>query len=328
MHSVSCSYLGQKGIYDCICPIRLAAGTVHTLIQQMMTIFEESGRGRTWNSALKLGNPAASRDVQLYLKSIQEEQARSHVVPKQAKPIFASKLLSVASYIDRQLGRTDLNVRQTYVLLRDQAMFKVQFFAGDRANDVALILAQEIGKLSDDSGFVFCHTFGKTLRGDSGKSNSFVLRRCTDKMLCPVYALELYNMEVKQMGVSLFPGYLFRQVSESGRVLDTSLSYSAIYDRLKHYLVTLGIFNEETPHSFRSGCAITMGLANPRMSKEGIKNHVGWFSDRSERYYTRSSVLHDSRVVTQGLADAAASSVSVDKIFHAHADFSNLESPF
>ena len=94
----------------------------------------------------------------------------------------------------------------------------------------------------------------------------------------------------------------------------TPLSYSAIYDRLKHFLVTLGIFNGETPHSFRSGCAITMGLANPRMSKEGIKNHVGWFSDRSERYYTRSSVLHDSRVVAQGLADAAASSVSVDKI--------------
>lgn len=47
LHTVSCSYLGQKGIYDCLCPIRLVAGNVHTLIQQMMTIFEESGRGRT-----------------------------------------------------------------------------------------------------------------------------------------------------------------------------------------------------------------------------------------------------------------------------------------
>ena len=130
------------------------------------------------------------------------------------------------------------------------------------------------------------------------------------------------------MGVSLFPGYLFRQMSESGRVLDAPLSYSAIYDRDKHYLVTLGIFNGETSHSFPSGCAIMMGLANPRMSKEGIKNHVEWFSDRSERYYTKSSVLHDSRVVAQGLADAAASSVSVDKIFHAHADFSTLKPPF
>ena len=187
-------------------------------------------------------------------------------------------------------------------------------------------MKQEIGKLPDNSGLVFCHTFGKALRGNSGKSNSFVLIRCQEKMLCPVYAPELYNAEVKQMGVFLFPGYLFRQVSESGRVLDAQLLYSAIHVILKHYLVALGIFNRETPQSFRSGCAITMGLANPGMSQESIKSHVGWFSYRSERYFTRSSVLHDSREMTQSLADAAAAFVSVDKIFHAYADFFNLKS--
>ena len=83
-------------------------------------------------------------------------------------------------------------------------------------------------------------------------------------MLRPVYALELYDKEVKRMGVSLSPGYLFKQVSESGRVLNESLSYSVmIYDRLKIYLVTLGIFEGEAPHSFRTGCAIIKELAYP-----------------------------------------------------------------
>ena len=65
---------------------RVSCWNVHNLIQQMMKILEDCGQGRTWNSALKLGNPAAAGDVQLYLKSIQQEQARSHVVPNNSSP--------------------------------------------------------------------------------------------------------------------------------------------------------------------------------------------------------------------------------------------------
>ena len=50
----------------------------------------------------------------------------------------------------------------------------MQFFAGDRASDVGRVLVQEIKILSDGSGLVFNHTFGKTLRGD-GKFNRFVI---------------------------------------------------------------------------------------------------------------------------------------------------------
>jgi hypothetical protein len=53
-------------------------------------------------------------------------------------------------------------------------------FAGDRAGDFALVVAQEVKILTDGSGLVFQHTFGKTLRGLKGKSNSFVIKRCND----------------------------------------------------------------------------------------------------------------------------------------------------
>ena len=72
------------------------------------------------------------------------------------------------------------------------------------------------------------------------------------------------------MGVSLFPGYLFRRCQSRVEFLmhRCRIQLSMIDSNT---ILTLGILNGETPHSFRSGCAITMGFANPRMSKEGIK---------------------------------------------------------
>lgn len=43
--------------------------------------------------------------------------------------------------------------------------------------------------LADGSGLVFNHTFEKTLRGDKNKSNSFVIKSCSDLVVCPVEGL-------------------------------------------------------------------------------------------------------------------------------------------
>ena len=101
IHDKFCAYLGESGVMPCKCPIRLASGTVEGLIQHLVDIFDSVGRGRVWNSALALGNPASSDAVKKYLKAVKEEQARSHVVPKQAKPIFIDKIRRVTEYIDR-----------------------------------------------------------------------------------------------------------------------------------------------------------------------------------------------------------------------------------
>ena len=125
------------------------------------------------------------------------------------------------------------------------------------------------------------------------------------------------------MAVSVSPGYLFRPVSESGRVLDEPLTYGAMYERLKTYLVTLGLFEGETPHSFRAGCALTLSLSSS-LTSANIKNHVGWASERSAGYYTRSTVLRDSKVTAQALADSVQSSVSASEMFEMYADFTDL----
>ena len=86
--------------------------------------------------------------------------------------------------------------------------------------------------------------------------------------------------------VDMTKGYLFRIVSENGSLLDKPVSYSVFYQRLRHYLTTLGIYDGETPHSFRAGCAITMALTNAVENVEGVMNHIGWFSQESDRKHS------------------------------------------
>lgn len=73
------------------------------LILRLVNLFEGLGLGRSWDAFLGVGNPAAAASVKEYLKSVQEEQARTHIVPRQAKPIFISKVRAIASFIQREL---------------------------------------------------------------------------------------------------------------------------------------------------------------------------------------------------------------------------------
>ncbi|XP_071181349.1 uncharacterized protein [Mytilus edulis] len=189
IHGVHCKHLGQKGEFDCFCPKRLASGTVEGVINQLVNIFDDNGFGRYWDIFSKSGNPACAPIVKEYLKLIREEQASAHVLPKQAKPIFLSKIKAMCSYIDREIKSPGLSLRERYILYRDRAWMNLQFFAGDRASDLSLVVAQEVKVLSDNSGLVFQHTFGKTLRGDKGKSNTFVIKKCDDLSICPVQGL-------------------------------------------------------------------------------------------------------------------------------------------
>ena len=95
-----------------------------------------------------------------------------------------------------------------------------------------MVVAQEVKILTDGSGLVFQHTFGKTLRGSKGKSNSFVIKRCNDIDICPVKGLiDSVNL-CRSCKVDLTRGYVFRVVSEIGSVLDKPVSYSVVYQRL------------------------------------------------------------------------------------------------
>ncbi|MES9881505.1 MAG: hypothetical protein ABW185_11550 [Sedimenticola sp.] len=262
-----------------------------------------------------------------YVKQIKEEQAKARVLPRQAKPMFLSKVKSVSQYIMSQLQRSDISVREKFVLARDQALFKLQFFAGDRASDISNILTQELKELPDKSGFVFQHTFGKTLRGDRN-INTFVVKRCADEHICPIRGLELYFSRARSWSVDLSNGYLFRPVLDGGLVLNDVLTYSSIYDRLIKYLTTLGIYDGETPHSMRAGCAISMTMTSDNASQSGVMQHIGWKSPRSMDYYSRATLIRDASHVASALADSVPDNKKVEQFFNENSSFSSLTPAF
>lgn len=136
---------------------------------------------------------------------------------------------------------------------------------------------------------MFKHTFGKTLRGHRCLSISFVIKKCTDLVVCPVKGLLDFVRFAKSHKVDLSMGYSFRTVAECCRVLDKKISYSVVYGRLRYYLSTLVIYEGETPNSFRSGSAITMALSESVEMIDQVMNHVGCFGKSYSEYYCRMS---------------------------------------
>ena len=96
------------------------------------------------------------------MKAVTFEQAKVQVSQKPAKPLFFEKLKILSRHLDLQLISDNLSVGERFILLRDQAFFNVQFFSGDRANDLGLCLTQEIKRFPDGSGVLFYHTFHYT----------------------------------------------------------------------------------------------------------------------------------------------------------------------
>jgi integrase len=320
VHSTDCPQIGVR-LPDCNCPRRLALGTVSCLVGQLRGIFSDMGKGACWDEVTQSGNPANSLLVKAYTKAIRQEQSKAHVQPKQAIPLFIDKLEAVCGYIDRQIDES--GQKPSYTLLRDQAFFKLQFFAGDRAGDLGRMLAQEV-KVVPSGALLITHTWGKTARVD--KPNAFLVHPCKREALCPVRALQKYVEGASSINIDLSRGFLFRLVGSSGDVINEPCSYAAIYDRLKFYLRLLNLDEGETPHSFRGGCAITL-VEGSGQSLEQIKDHVGWAASKTAEYYTRRQ---GSSAVSQEMANLLGGprAYQAASAFRSHSGDSNLMKAF
>ena len=329
VHDLDCQFVGCTGLKDCFCPKRLAAGTVSSTVAQLKSLFDDMGKRGEWvdSGIRKYGNPILSNVVDRYVKAIKLEQARAHVPIKQAKPLFLDKLRKISEFIDQKLIGDNSGLGNRFILLRDQSFFKLQFFAGDRAHDLSLCLAQEVKKLPHNQGLVFCHTVGKTL--GNGKTNQFVIAPVTDKTVCPVNGLYRYVTGAKGMDIELNFGYLFRTLDLSHKkVLESPVSSSGMNARLQTYLKALGIFEGETVHGLRGGSAITLA-SNSVASGEEIMDHIGWRGRASLERYSRMRQLSESSsvgAIFAKLADSDAGNVS--DIYDKFGDFSLLPLAF
>ena len=107
-----------------------------------------------------------------------------------------------------------------------------------------------------------------------------------------------YSVFCKQNNLILSGGYFFRPLNHSN--IDHPFSSSAANSRLKLCLKDLHLFDGETPHSSRSGCALTLMWLG--IDVEVIKSHVGWKSDDMLRYYTVSNGVNQWSVSSKALS--------------------------
>ena len=293
----------QRGTAECQCPRRLAFGTVDALIGKLRSIFCNVGRGSEWHSLLGVGNPAACRSVRNYLADVREEQLKARVVPRQAEPVLLADLEVICSYIHTELLKSaQLSASQVYVLARDQAIFKALFFAGDRASDLFQLKTEDVFRLPDKSGLLLNHCWTKTLR--EGDIHVFAFKRGSNKVICPVWGIELYVKMCDLLKVKLSPGFLFRPVSKSGSIVCIQFDTTAAQARLNTYTTTLGgrlSGDRFTMHGFRSGAAVSLALAG--VSLRDIMDHIGWKSSKTALHYIKLRQVMNPSGAASILAD-------------------------
>lgn len=289
VHDVECPHLGQPQTQPCGCPCRLSAEYVKHLISDLKIIMTQSGRGDSWDTVSSLGNPAMSPALTTYLSCICDEQAESHVVVKQAKPMTLEKIVSLVAYLTRELDSGLLTLRDTFLFLRDRAFFLVQFLLGERGGDLSKLLIQEIFRCPDESGFILRQTYGKTR-----VEKHCVLVRSPNKQLCPVIALENLFIGSKEMGLDMSAGYIFRKTLRTGNVINTPMSQSAANQRLQFHLTAIGQYCGETTHSLRSGCAVALQATQHDPAQ--VASHVGWRSYSSWSHYARAPSFQSTAV--------------------------------
>ena len=283
VHSNGCPDSHLQNAAKCKCPKRLAFKTIDSYIGKLRAIFKETGRCGEWNSLLGLGNPAASLEVQKYLKASTEEQLRARITPKQAVPLFLSKLLLLARFLNRKIAERSVSPSGLFVLTRDQAFFKTLFFSGDRGSDLGMVLcpvkaietyvavASEL-RVSVTNGYLFRPTNPQGHIVNKPFSSSSAEAR-----------LKLYLKEAKiDEGETL---HSFR----SGSAITLALSGSQLADIMSHvgwnnketalyYMKLAEVLRLDSPsHLLSADSSATAALTENYMELNRLKNFISAF---------------------------------------------------
>ena len=163
-----------------------------------------------------IGNPTSHPSIKSYRTALREEQARARITPKQATPFFFDKFLQLCTFLRSHIFADNVSPSQRCLYAWDLAFFCQQFFSGDRASDLGRVFTKEVLALPGEEGLFFNRSFGKTLRGKD--TNSFMVKRCQNPIICPVANLRLYVSLCDLMSVDVRDGFLFRSMDKRGAV--------------------------------------------------------------------------------------------------------------
>ena len=202
---------------------------------------------------------------------------------RKAEPFFLQDLVFLSSEITKRMNIHVCSSTQLFVLTRDQAFFKVQFFGGDRAGDLGQMKTKEIPYFPEKKALLFNNTLTKSLR--DGTSNVFALKRHADPSVCPVTAVEVYISLCDLLKISIRQGFLFRPLNPSGEILLSRPRLRRGSRRIYVRQIPAFANRNVTLHGLRSGCAISLAIAGAKL--DAIMDHVGWKSSSIARHYIK-----------------------------------------
>ena len=231
-----------------------------------------AGRGSFWDDNFQSGNPAAHSSVKKYHSMVLEEQAISRNFPKHAVPMLLDQLKLLCSHLREQVVLPKIKPSARYILARDLAFFSLDFFLGNRGSDLGWVKTSDVLSPRDGKGYLVNQVFGKALRGNF--KNVFGVKPVPGSPYCPVKNVRFYVSLVKMMCIDLNSSYLFRVCDCKDNILDAPFTGSAVENRLKKHFRELMSDDDETMHSFRRGCSITLSLLGvPYAGINFIHNH-------------------------------------------------------
>lgn len=326
IHEVECRNLASARIDNepCECPVRLAHATVVNMIGRLKTIFAEEGREGHWNRVE--GNPATAKCMDEYVKYVAEEQAKAHVVQKQAVPIFGEKVRRLITHVLSK--RKDCKtLSKEYIYERDAALFKTMCFGGDRGGDMGYVKFQELKERPGSKDIVVSRSFGKSLRG-GGEVNTFVLHASDDEVMCPVKGLAQLTDCMAKMGLEPV-GYIFRKTGRRGEVVHEPFKQTAANNRLRLYLMEMGEYAGETPHSLRAGCTVSGVVGGVCESASTLMAHVGWKSEAMLQKYSRAEAMLEGVAVAENLSKIITEGAhEVEEIYNKFGDPMGMKPAF
>jgi hypothetical protein len=98
-----CSFLGQRGIHSCHCPLRLSYKTVDSYIGKLRALFHALGRDGEWDKRLGLENPAADKSVKNLLAVSDSGTITGQDYSQTSHSFHTDKLTQLAQHLERTL---------------------------------------------------------------------------------------------------------------------------------------------------------------------------------------------------------------------------------
>ena len=102
--------------------------------------YRELGVVRPWDPEAGSGNPADAREVKIFLKFVEKEQAMAGVISKSAVPVLREEVNALLVGMTTLLCAVGLSIERMFTRLMFRALFAIAFCSTKRGDALSFLL--------------------------------------------------------------------------------------------------------------------------------------------------------------------------------------------